>query len=92
MVKKTDSDTDKRRHARKKYEAKIYFALKNKPYKAQIKNISRSGALVFTGGLPRPITGQGITVTIPFSGQTKSVKREAKVIWVNEILFGIEFI
>jgi hypothetical protein len=91
MVKQAKSDNEKRRHVRKKYEAEIYFAHKKRPYAAQIKNISRSGALIFSGGLPKVRTGEGITVTIPFSGQSKSVKREAKVIWVNEILFGIEF-
>ena len=91
MVRKINPQNEKRRHARKRYEAEIYFAHKSKPYAAQIKNISRSGALVFTGGLPRVKSGEGITVTIPFSGQSKSVKRDAKVIWVNEILFGIEF-
>ena len=92
MIKQVKADIDKRRHVRKKYDAEIFFAHKRKPYSAQIKNISRSGALIFSGGLPRVRIGEGITVTIPFSGQTKSLKREAKVIWVNEILFGIEFI
>jgi hypothetical protein len=91
MVKNVKPDTEKRRHARKKYDAEIFFAHKRKPYAAQIKNISRSGALIFSGGLPRVRAGEGITVSIPFSGQSKSVKRDAKVIWVNEILFGIEF-
>ena len=91
MAKKDKSNTEKRRHARKNYEAEIYFAHKRKPYSAQIKNISRSGALIFSGGLPKVRAGEGITVTIPFSGKSKSVKRDAKVIWVNEILFGVEF-
>ena len=91
MVKHIKSDTEKRRHVRKKYDAEIYFAHKKRPYSAQIKNISRSGALIFSGGLPKVRVGEGITVTIPFSGQSKSLKRDAKVIWVNEILFGIEF-
>lgn len=91
MTKRTNSDRDKRRHVRKNYDAEIYFALKKRPYAAQIKNISRSGALIFTGGLPKINIGEAITVSIPFSGQSKSVKRDAKVIWANEILFGIEF-
>jgi hypothetical protein len=91
MNKSMGSDRDKRRHVRKNYEAEVYFALKKRAYAAQIKNISRSGALIFTGGLPEMKIGEAITVTIPFSGQSKSVKRDAKIIWVNEILFGIEF-
>ena len=91
MVKHVKPDNEKRRHIRKRYEAEIYFAHRKKPYSAQIKNISRSGALIFSGGLPKVRTGEGITVTIPFSGRSKSVQRDAKVIWVNEILFGIEF-
>jgi hypothetical protein len=85
------SGRDKRRHVRKNYEAEVYFAFQKRAYAAQIKNISRSGALIFTGGLPQIKIGEPITVSIPFSGQSKSVKRDAKVIWVNDILFGIEF-
>ena len=92
MVRKADSDPDKRRHARKKYEAEIYFSHRRKPYTAQIKNISRSGALIFSGGLPKIRTGEEISVTIPFSGQSKSLNRDAKVVWVNEILFGVKFV
>jgi hypothetical protein len=91
MVKNVKPENEKRRHLRKKYDAEIYFAHKKRPYSAQIKNISRSGALIFSGGLPKVRAGEGITVTIPFSGKSKSVRRDAKVIWVNEILFGVEF-
>ena len=91
MIKQARSGIDNRRHERKRYEAEIHFAHKQRPYSAQIKNISRSGALIFSGGLPKIKTGEDITVIIPFTGRSKSLKREAKVIWVNEILFGIEF-
>ena len=72
-------DQYRRRDERKKYEADVYFSIYQKAYTATIKNISRGGALVYTGGMPIISPGETIIITIPFTNQTQSVKRNAIV-------------
>lgn len=90
----TDHDFDqyRRRDQRKKYEAEVYFSIYQKAYTATIKNISRGGALVHTGGMPKISPGDHIIITIPFTDHTKSVKRKAKVMWANSEFMGVQFI
>ena len=85
-------DQYRRRDERKKYEADVYFSIYKKAYTANIKNISRGGALVYTGGMPIISPGDTIIITIPFTNQTKSVKRNAKVMWVDSKVMGVQFI
>ena len=91
-------DTDRnfnqyrRRDERKKYEAEVYFSVFQKAYTATIKNISRGGALIHTGGMPIIAPGEQIIVTIPFTDQTQSVKRKAMVMWVDSKVMGVQFV
>jgi hypothetical protein len=82
----------RRRDERKHYNAEVYFSLYQKAYTATIKNISRGGALIHTGGMPVISPGELITITIPFTNQTKSVKRNARVMWVDSQYMGVQFI
>ena len=85
-------DQYRRRDERKKYSAEVYFSLYQNAYTATIKNISRGGALIHTGGMPVITPGEKIIVTIPFATQAKSVKRHAMVMWVDSIHMGVQFI
>ena len=82
----------RRRDARKNYEAEVYFSIYQKAYTATVKNISRGRALIFTGGMPIIAPGENITITIPFTNQTKSVKRKARVMWVDSQCMGVQFV
>ena len=82
----------RRRDERKNYEAEVFFSLYQKAYTATVKNISRGGALVYTGGMPIISPGEEITISIPFTNQTKSVKRKAVVMWVDSTHMGVQFV
>ena len=82
----------RRRDERKKYEAEVYFSVFQKAYTATIKNISRGGALIYTGGLPIIAPGEQIIVTIPFTNKAQNVKRKAMVMWADGETMGIRFI
>ena len=92
MEKDLDFDGYKRREERKEYEAEVYFSIFKRAYMATIKNISRGGALVHTGGMPRIYTGDRIIITIPYTDGAKSVKRNAEVMWVDSECMGVRFI
>ena len=82
----------RRRDERKDYHAEIYFSFSKKAYTATIRNISRGGALVHTGGMPIIAPGEQIIITIPFTNQNKSVKRNARVMWVDSQYMGVQFV
>ena len=82
----------RRRDERKNYDAEVYFSIYQKAYTATVKNISRGGALIFTGGMPIIAPGENIVITIPFTNQKKSVKRHAKVMWVDSTHMGVQFV
>ena len=84
-------DQYRRRDERKDYDAEVYFSIYQKAYTATIKNISRGGALVHTGGMPIISPGEEIIITIPFTNQTKNVKRKARVMWVDSKYMGVQF-
>ena len=86
-----DFDQSNRRDVRKKYEAEVYFSVAQKAYTATIKNISRGGALIYTGGMPIITPGEKIIVTIPFTDKARSVKRNATIMWVDAEMIGVEF-
>jgi hypothetical protein len=86
-----DFDQYRRRDERKKYEAEVFFSVSQKAYTATIKNISRGGALVHTGGMPVITPGELIIITIPFTTRAQSVKRKARVMWVDSQVMGVQF-
>ncbi len=69
MDRDLDFDRIRRRDIRKRYEAEIYFSVAQKAYTATIKNISRGGALIYTGGMPIITPGEKIILTIPFTNK-----------------------
>lgn len=91
MEQDSDFDRYKRRDVRKKYEAEVYFSVDQRAYTATIKNISRGGALIYTGGMPIINPGEKIIVTIPFANKAKSVKRNATIMWVDSVVIGVQF-
>ena len=91
MSQDLDFDQYKRRNVRKKYEAEVYFSVAQKAYTATIKNISRGGALIYTGGMPIITPGEKIILTIPFTNKAQSVKRNATIMWVDAEVIGVEF-
>ena len=91
MDRDLDFDRIRRRDIRKKYVAEIYFSVAQKAYTATIKNISRGGALIYTGGMPIITPGEKIILTIPFTNKAQSVKRNATIMWVDAEVIGVEF-
>ncbi len=91
MSQHLDFDQYKRRNVRKKYEAEVYFSVAQKAYTATIKNISRGGALIYTGGMPIITPGDKIILTILFTNKAQSVKRNATIMWVDTEVIGVEF-
>ena len=91
MDRDLDFDRIRRRDIRKRYEAEIYFSVAQKAYTATIKNISRGGALIYTGGMPIITPGEKIILTIPFTNKAQSVKRNATIMWVDDEVIGVEF-
>ena len=85
-------DQYRRRDKRNEYVAEVYFSVKKKAFTATIKNISRGGALISTGGMPKINVGEKIIITIPFTDNTKHVKRNALVMWVDKKMMGVQFI
>ena len=92
MDRDLDFDRIRRRDIRKRYEAEIYFSVAQKAYTATIKNISRGGALIYTGGMPIITPGEKIILTIPFTNKAQSVKRNATIMWVDDEVIGVQFI
>lgn len=84
-------DRIRRRDIRKRYVAEVYFSVAQKAYTATIKNISRGGALIYTGGMPIITPGEQIILTIPFTNKAQSVKRDATIMWVDDEVIGVQF-
>jgi hypothetical protein len=82
----------RRKHERKKYLADVVFAYKGRAYGGTIKDISLGGAFITTASVNQFSSGDIITISIPFTDGSKSVKRRARVGWRNEIGFAVEFI
>jgi len=82
----------RRRYERKPYGAEIYFSADKIAYRAHLVNLSRGGALIRHGGVAQVALGDQIIITIPFTDSKRSVKRDARIVWVEEAEFGIEFI
>ena len=91
MNKNVDFDQFRRRDERKQYVAEVFFSVQKKAYSATIKNLSRGGALIYTGGMPRIKKGEKIIITIPFTDKSKNVKRKARVMWADDELMGVQF-
>jgi hypothetical protein len=92
MSESIDLEKFRRRDERKAYEAEVFFSVQKKAYTATIKNISRGGALVYTGGMPKIVAGEKIIITIPFTDRTKNLKRNALVMWADDKMMGVQFI
>lgn len=82
----------KRKYERKAYKAEIYFSIKSKAYPAIIQNLSLGGARINHDGTLKISEGETITINIPFSNTERGVKRKAKIMWISDTQFGIEFI
>ena len=82
----------KRKYERKDYRKDIYYSVKSNAYQAVINNISLGGALINHDSVPKIFEGDIITINIPFSKTKQSVKRKAKVMWIFDTKFGIQFI
>ena len=81
-----------RKYERKDYKAEIYFSVKSKAYPAIIHNLSLGGALIKHDGTLKISEGETITINIPFSNTERGVKRKARIMWISDTQFGIEFI
>ena len=82
----------KRKYERKTYKAEIYFSVKSQAYPATIHNLSLGGALIKHDGTLKISEGETITINIPFSNTERGVKRKARIMWISDTKFGIEFI
>jgi hypothetical protein len=82
----------KRIHERKDYNPEIVFAHENRMYNGSLKNISLGGAFIVTSCVNQFSKKDIVTVSIPFSGGKKNIKRKGAIRWLNDEGFAVEFI
>jgi hypothetical protein len=89
----TQQDYDPRRvHPRKPYKKEVVFAHSETIYRGAIENISLGGARIETSSINQLDVGEMVTVSIPFSNDNRNIKRQGRIIWLNNTGFAIEFI
>lgn len=81
----------RRRYDRRSYITDVVFSLEGRSYAGTLKDVSLGGAFVQTGSVNHAQKGDEVTISIPFTNGQKSVKRRARVLWVNEEGFAIGF-
>jgi hypothetical protein len=81
----------RRKHERKIYRAEIMIIHHSRPYQGTLKDISIGGAFVTTKAVNQFSVGDVITLDIPFTAGEKNVRRRARILWQNNIGFGVEF-
>ena len=79
-------------HDRKNYSAGISFIHADRLYTGFIMNLSIGGAFIATYSVYRFSTNDLVTINIPDTSGKKMVKRRGRVIWQNNVGFGVEFI
>lgn len=87
-----DFDGYRRINVRKNYQKEVSFAVDSRILPATVKNVSIGGALIAAFNIPKIKIGTEILISIPFALGNGSMKRKAKVKWVENDQFGIEFI
>ncbi len=87
-----DFDGYRRISARKNYQKEISFSFDSMIRSAIVKNVSTGGALIKTINNTNIKIGTEIFISIPIALGNGSMKRKAKVKWVDRNQFGIEFI
>ncbi|MCB9480914.1 MAG: PilZ domain-containing protein [Desulfobacteraceae bacterium] len=80
----------KRKSGRISYPAEIDFAMKGKPVRGFISNISESG--MFVTSFEKPDEGSEITMVFPPPARTVPVKMKARVVRVEKEGFAVEFV
>ena len=87
-----DFDGYRRNSVRKNYQKEVSFSYNSMILQALVKNVSLGGALISAISIPKIEIGTEIFICIPFALGNGSMKRKAKVKWVQNKQFGIEFI
>ncbi|WP_157067981.1 PilZ domain-containing protein [Desulfosarcina cetonica] len=82
----------KRAHDRKRYESDVVFANRDQIYKGSLKNIGLGGAYIQTPSANQFSIADIIIINIPFPSGKKDLKRKARVKWLNNEGFAVEFI
>ena len=82
----------RRRYERKNYGADIIFSVQGKAFAGTLKDISMGGAFVFTMSGNQVSKGDVITLNIPYTSGKGGIKRRARIIWVNDEGFAVEFL
>ena len=82
----------RRSNERKRYGKDIVFSHSSNIYRGTIKDISLGGAHIETPSINHLYQGDLVTVSIPFSGDQKNLKRKGRIIWLNNRGFSIEFV
>jgi hypothetical protein len=81
-----------RLNAGRNYIMEASFSVDSVILPATIKNISLGGALIRTMNISNIRTGTELLISIPYTNENGCLKRKAKVKWVDNDLFGVEFI
>ncbi|WP_319409706.1 PilZ domain-containing protein [uncultured Desulfosarcina sp.] len=81
----------RRRYERKNYNSDIVFSLRGKAFAGTLKDISMGGAFVMALSVNQVHPGDVVTISIPFTSGTKSMKRRARVLWTSGEGFAVEF-
>jgi len=92
QLKSIENHDIRRFNERKNYNVVIRFIHADKLYSGMMMNISLGGAYVETVCVNQFSIRDIITINIPFSSDKKVVKRRARIRWLNNDGFGIEFI
>ncbi|NNK84230.1 MAG: PilZ domain-containing protein [Desulfobacterales bacterium] len=87
-----DFDGYRRASVRKNYQKEVSFSYNSMILQAVAKNVSLGGALISGISIPKIELGTKIFICIPFALGNGNLKRKAKVKWVDNNQFGIEFI
>ena len=82
---------ESRKHPRKPCALYVKYAVDNKTYPGEVKNISLGGLFLKTNERDGLEIGTAVQLAIPNRKKGSVIRRYARVIWSNRNGFGIEF-
>ncbi len=82
----------RRKYERKEYQADIMFAAGSRMYRGGLSNISVGGAFIVSRDVNQIDEGELVSISIPFTGGDRYVKRKGRVLWKNDVGFALGFV
>jgi hypothetical protein len=81
----------RRQHERKYYNADIVFAVNDRIFQGNLRDISIGGAFIHTKHTDLLLEGDMATISIPFTNGRKHIKRTGRILWKNSTGFAVTF-